>query len=242
MKKLTFLLVFLMLSLCFVLPLAADEIPATALCVYDDADLFSAEEETRLRLVPCDGEVAYFIVTSDTAMSKQQVEKRCGIMDLAAIVLVIEPGEQTYYYEMFTFNDAYKMVSDADAVLDDPTLRQAIKEDADLAGGSERFFALCANQMQAWRRQRVWLCLLIAVIVALLAGGASALGVFLNYRKKRHGVSYPLSKYATLHLTESHDVFTGSHVTRVRVQSNSSSGGGGGGGSRGAYGGSRGRR
>ena len=64
--------------------------------------------------------------------------------------------------------------------------------------------------------------------------------IFLSYRKKRHGESYPLSRYANLQLTESVDHFVGSFVTRVRIQSNSGSSGGGGGG--GFSGGSRGRR
>ena len=64
--------------------------------------------------------------------------------------------------------------------------------------------------------------------------------LFLSYRKKRHGESYPLSRYANLQLTESVDHFVGSFVTRVRIQSNSGSSGGGGGG--GFSGGSRGRR
>ena len=83
--------------------------------------------------------------------------------------------------------------------------------------------------------------ILIAVVAGLLAAGGSVLGVVLFYLKKQHGVSYPLDRYAKLHLTHREDRFVGSHVTRVRVQSSNGSGGSRGGGSRGG-GGRRGGR
>ena len=76
----------------------------------------------------------------------------------------------------------------------------------------------------------------IGVVVGLLAGGGAVLGVFLYYRKKQHGESYPLDRYAKLQLTEAEDRFVGSFVTRTRVQSSSSGGGGG------SHGGHRGGR
>ena len=83
----------------------------------------------------------------------------------------------------------------------------------------------------------VALAVILGVVLGALAGGGAVLGVFLYYRKKQHGDSYPLDRYAKLHLTDAQDRFVGSYITRTRVQSNS--GGGGGGGSRGGHRGGR---
>ena len=243
MRKLTFLLTLLLLLICLCLPLSAAEEGSATLQVYDNADFFTDEQEARLEQIPCTHDVAYFVVTSGSKMSDYQVANRCGIgSEPPAIVLVIDRTDDTYYYEMFVFNRADKMFfeSESEAILDDPTLYNAIKRAGDLELGCTRFFELCTNEVNEWHFSRPLWILLIAAIVALLAGGFTVLGVFLHYRKKRHGESYPLGQYTNLQLTESRDVFTGSHITRVRVQSNSGGGGRSGGG--GFSGGSRGRR
>ena len=63
---------------------------------------------------------------------------------------------------------------------------------------------------------------LISVSVGAMVGGGTVIGVWLCYRRKKRGESYPLSRYADLYLTESHDRFVGSFVTRVRVQNSNS--------------------
>ena len=62
---------------------------------------------------------------------------------------------------------------------------------------------------------------LAGLIGGALIGGITVLCVFLFYRKKRHGASYPLDRYASMDLTDSEDRFVGSYDTRVRIQNNS---------------------
>ena len=61
-----------------------------------------------------------------------------------------------------------------------------------------------------------------SLIIGAIVGIVTVVLVWLRYRKKKHGESYPLSRYADLYLTESHDRFVGSYVTRVRVQNSNS--------------------
>ena len=64
--------------------------------------------------------------------------------------------------------------------------------------------------------------ILFCVLSGVLAGGFTALGVALSYRRKKRGSSYPLDRYAKLNLTLREDRFVGSFVTRTRIQSNNS--------------------
>jgi len=59
--------------------------------------------------------------------------------------------------------------------------------------------------------------------------------VIIKYKTKQKSVSYPIDKYAKLKLSEKQDIFIGSSISKVRVQSSSggSRGGRSGGGHRG---------
>jgi uncharacterized membrane protein YgcG len=214
--------------------------------VYDSAGFFTAEEEIRLESMRGEDThgVSFYLVTATVQMSASRVHSVCAIGEKSAVVLVIDSTGTTYYYEMFTFNGADDLFSDRDVddILDADSVYRNIKR-GDLYEGCESFFGLCQQVIaKEIARQNAfpWPALIAGVIGGVLIGGITVLCVFLFYRKKRHGVSYPLDRYATLNLTEHRDLFVGSYVTRVRVQSNSSGGSSSGGG--GFSGGSRGRR
>lgn len=59
----------------------------------------------------------------------------------------------------------------------------------------------------------------LAIISALVVAFVVCLIVFLSYKKKNRAPSYPLSDFTDLELTYRSDIFIGSHVTRIRVQS-----------------------
>ena len=231
--------------------LAASVLSASAhsATVYDDAEFLTKEEIACLSEV-CDcytDGITFFVLTSARQMTSSQVERRLSIdAETDAVVLVIDKQNDTYFYEMFTYNRANELFSDAQVneMLDHPSVYDSIKS-GELALGVKCFLSLAQTRVtrayeeqQAKEAREPLMIAITALAVALLSGGGAVLGVFLYYRRKQHGESYPLDRYATLDLTESHDRFVGSYITRVRVQSNS---GGGGGGGR-ASGGSRGRR
>lgn len=243
MKKLLFCGLLALLAVLLALPVLAH--PTT---VYDDADFLTDEEEAALAAAcDCDSNVQFYFVTNSSQMTSREVEGRCGLgEDADAVVLVIDKTGGKYYYEMFTYNGADKMFSDrdVDAILDAPTVYNNIKS-GNLYDGCEAFVGLsrqraedAAAQATEKEKKAPLTAVLVGVVVAVLTGGGAVVGVFLYYRRKQHGESYPLDRYANMHLTEQQDRFMGSFVTRVRVQSSSGSGGVGGG----ASGGSRGRR
>lgn len=248
MKKLTVLLLLLLLLVGTSLPAAAGAAPI----VLDEGDMLTSEEELQLThgcsCIACDYPI--YLVTVENAfvsLSDTNVLSICGIDENDdAIVLVVRTFDK-HYYDMYTYGEAYKAFSDdeIDRILDDTNVYGYLKR-GDIVNGFDAFHAACSAILEEhWHERQERLArapmtaLLTALVVGVLAGGLSVLGVFLHYRKKRHGESYPLDRYAKLNLTEHSDVFVGSYVTRVRVQSNSS-GGGRSGGSRG--GGHRGGR
>ena len=252
MRKLCFLL--LLLLLVSVLTLTASASSATT--VIDNAGLATDTEFLR-NVSACNCTFANFspyLVTGTEASAPDNstVRRICGLdEDSDAIVLYIRFYKGTYYYDMYTFGKAYDAFTDReiDTVLDDPDVYTNLKAGR-IEEGYQAFYHAChpivadyygeyLKQIEA-ERERQQRAPLTAVLVGLISGvvvaGITVLCVFLYYRKKRHGESYPLDRYARLNLTQANDIFIGSHVTRVRVHSSSSggrSGGGGGGGHRG---------
>lgn len=249
MKKTLFFCFAMLLCIALLLPLAAETATVPMeIAVQDKADLLTPEEERVVAGLQgrSPRDVKLFLITATRQLTEREVAALCGAdQGVNAAVLVVDRNTSgVYYYEMFLFNRADKMMtySESDAILDDPQVYRDLKNGR-LAEGATRFFSLVSDEIDEWHRQRPFWIAGVGIGVGLLIGGITVLCVFLSYRKKRHGESYPLSRYADLQLTESVDYFVGSFVTRVRVQSNSGgSGGGGGGGGGGFSGGSRGRR
>ena len=245
MRKLSFLLLLFLLFSALTLTASAH-----TTTVLDDGDLIDDDQE---RILESGCNCAYFNVNyyyvtranASTYPSNNDMRRICGIAENeAAIVLLIRTYQSTYYYDMYTFGEAHSIFSDADVdeVLDAPDVYNNLKS-GEIYAGMRAFTSHCHRivgeheQALEERQKRAPLtALLVGVILGVLAGGITVLCVFLYYRKKRHGESYPLDRYARLNLTQANDIFIGSHVTRVRVQSSSSGGGrsgGGGGGHRG---------
>ncbi|MBQ8341775.1 MAG: TPM domain-containing protein [Clostridia bacterium] len=246
MRKSLFLCLSLLLVAALLLPISAETHPAVPynIKVFDTVGFLTESEETMLA-AEAGGDthgVAFYLVTSRTRLTDTRVNAICGIGAKNAVVLVIDGTKGDYYYEMFTFNGADDLFSDGDVddILDADSVYDNIKYGS-LYTGCASFFDLCQQTIAdeiASQNAFPWYAVIAGAIGGVLIGGITALCVFLFYRKKRHGVSYPLDRYATLDLTDGDDRFVGSFVTRVRVQSNSS----GGGRSGGFSGGSRGRR
>lgn len=174
------------------------------------------------------------------AVSETELRAYLGIDsgDSAVVLAVDCYADGSYYYELFTVGDAYGMLSDSacNRILDDSELYSSIKAGA-LAQGAVRFATVCAEEIESGRAREAALDIAVPIIVGLSAGAIAVLIVVTSYRRKLRSPIYPLSKYASLDLSVSHDNYLTSNVTRVRIQSSS---GGSGGGSSG--GGSRGRR
>lgn len=247
MKKPAFVLLFALLLSLLLPTLGVSAESAGRVTVLDNAGMLSGVEEAALESGFGDRQhgTLFYLVTSSTPLTVSAVRSLCGIASgESAAVLVIDRQNGTYYYELFTFGHIDGVLSRraCDAILDDDTLHDAIKGGR-IYDGAARFFTLTEARIERdWydpgeRFGGVGVSIAVGIVVSLLAGGGAALGVFSHYRKKRHGESYPLDRYANLSLTYHEDRFVGSAVTRVRVQSSSSGGRGGGGGGR-----SRGRR
>ncbi len=250
MKKLCIFFSFLLAFLALSLPAHASVAPV----VYDDGDFLTEDEESRLTSQACNCTFAGlrpYLITLENAStpSSTWVKNKYGLNENSdAVVLVVRTLDSTYYYDMYTYGKANDVFSDTavDEILDDPDVYQNLKS-GKVFDGYSAFYSAChvftgdyeqeelaREQARAEREARAPMeALLCALVVGVLAGGISVLCVFLAYRRKRHGESYPLDRYAKLHLTQCEDVFVGSYVTRVRVQSSSGGSRGGGGGHRG---------
>lgn len=70
--------------------------------------------------------------------------------------------------------------------------------------------------------------ILIALGLAIVAGGATVFGIFGRYRLKFGGYKYPIEKNGRVSLTTKEDRLVNSFVTRRQIPKQTSSGGGGG--------------
>ena len=249
MRKLTISLLALLLLAALTLPSFA----SFSTMVIDHGGMLSSEERARLENDACNcrfGDLHPYLITYGNvgqAPDADTILRRLGLdWDSDAIVLCVREYQGTYYYDMYTFGRAMDMFSaaDIDTVLDAPDVFVNLKAGR-VYDGYRAFYSECHRIVsnyttreyeaaQAREKRAPFMALLFGAISGLVVAGVTVLCVFLSYRKKRHGESYPLDRYARLHLTDKHDIFVGSYVTRVRVQSSSSgggrSGGGGGGG------------
>ncbi len=244
-------LIFLILALSLVLSVFTVSSSASAPSVrpiYDGADfLTSAQEDSLLRVIADAEEQSgaryyiylcasdYYPVTETAIMTKLALDT-----DDNAVVFLIEKLQGTYYYEMFTYGDAYGNLSNGDcnSILDDDTVYSNIKG-GNLSTGIRNLISLTADRMSGNIRTGKILRIIIPIILALLADGGAVGFVVYKYKRKLKSPIYPLSKYASLNLTNAQDNYVTSNVVRTRVASSSSGSRSGGGRS---GGGSRGRR
>lgn len=154
--------------------------------------------------------------------------------NLAVFLITKEPSG--YYYELFLYGEPDSLIDlgASDEILDTPPAYSNIKAGKIKSCATELVSATVEVTESARTSRRVGVIVATAVVTAL-AGGGTALGIFLSYKRKQRSPSYPLSRYANLNLTAADDSFIGSNVVRTRINSGSSRSGGsrGGGGSRG---------
>ena len=62
--------------------------------------------------------------------------------------------------------------------------------------------------------------LIYGITAGVVAVGITVAVVVYNYKKKLQSEKYPLNKYANLDLTDRQDIFTGSFITRRRINRN----------------------
>lgn len=62
--------------------------------------------------------------------------------------------------------------------------------------------------------------IIIGIIGGLIAAIITACCIVYNYKKKLRSEKYPLNRYAQLELTHSRDTFTGSIITKRRINRN----------------------
>lgn len=64
------------------------------------------------------------------------------------------------------------------------------------------------------------IALVVGISVGLISVIVTVIIVVYTYKKKLKSEKYPLNRYSTLDLTDQRDIFTGSFVTRRRINNN----------------------
>ncbi len=145
----------------------------------------------------------------------------------------------TYYYYLDTFGDAYYEISDSevDRILDAKAVYDNIKG-GKFGDGVSAFAHLTSKAYRGKLQEPLWNTLLVSFILAFIFGGVTVGCVIYKYKHKLKSPTYPLERYASLNLLkdECSDIFIGSTVSKVRINTSS---GRSGGGSRGRSGGGR---
>lgn len=246
MKKLTAILLLLILCLALMLPASASTYAEDTLLL-DRIDLFSEQEEADIvsRIVHfIEKRNCHMMILTDTIVYNNDYMITDVLDTLRSedlVILTISLSHGTYYYNLFTYGNAYQQLSDSDvdAILDADKVYNNIKG-GNVYDGVLAFIDMTEARMGAFSFKAEMLpgTLILALIVALICCGT----VVARYKMKAKPTNYPLDRFTRLELTEQNDIFTGSFVTKRRISSSSSSGGRSGGGGGGRSGGHRGGR
>lgn len=218
--------------------------------VLDRDDSLTSSDEMRIYDAVTDAEeatgVIFLIAVYDAGKGIPSGESAISSFGFShttddVVLLIIECDDFENYYEMFTYGEAYDLISDraVDRILDSSEVYDNIKG-GNLADGAVAFVKNTEKEITRelsgeiyFAPEDIWLI----VGISLAAGIISVVIVIIIYKTKLKSPIYPLSQFADLELTESGDFFLGQTVTRTKISSSSSGSGGSGGG-----GGSRGRR
>ena len=237
-KTIILLLVLLLAALAFLPTAAASD------HVIDDGGFFTDAQKAELEsaYAGASGDTEFYLITRDnlsTYLSDSEAHRAAGLSgDPSAVVLLVYRTNGEWRYNIYTFGKVDSVLTDGDIdkILDAPEVYNNLKS-GKTAEGASAFLTACQSRLSKRESTRRVKPVVYALIFGAVAGGGSVLGVVIAYRRKRHGESYPLDRYARLNLTDCRDIFVGSYVTRVRIQSNNTGGsrdgsfGGGGGGS-----------
>ena len=251
MKRRIFLTAILVLCLLLgaMLPAGAETYPAET--VFDRASLLDAAAEQSITSAAQAARertgCAFLVAThrrsyhSDEYWGEDFLEHYTQYTeDTDLVLLIITLEGRTYYYDLYTYGDAYSKIrgTEVDYILDDDAVYDNIKS-GNLEAGVLAFLSL-SEQAYGGRLGASYLvigtvCAIISCVIALIA----CICVVNAYRMKNRSVDYPLDQFAKLELTDKEDHFAGVFITKRRIASSS---GGRGGMSRGGGGGHRGGR
>ncbi len=234
------------LVLIFLLALSASaaEVPT----VYDTGSFFSEDEieaiDNACNQAKQETNVHFMVVTTADSLWGVEVLDIFGLSDNDDLVLLVITKDAGVYYDLYTYGKAVWEISSYEVglILDDPAVYDNLKG-GNLKEGSLAFLKICADTILTANEPDVFTPNMILPMIGLgmLASFIVCLIVFFSYKRKKRSESYPLNAYTNLELTERQDIFTGSFVTKRRIDTSSGSSRSGG-GSRGGGGGHRGGR
>ncbi len=240
MKKLSLIFVFVIItSSFFTTTVSASENESR---IYDTAGIIDDEERIESALSDFEAECGIPIRLVTTVGSNSYDLSELGFVD-GEDLIVLEINyyhyTNTYYYYLDTFGDAYDKISDSevDRILDARGVYDNIKGGR-FADGVEAFAKLTSKAYRGKLQEPWWNTVLVSFIIALVIGAVTVTCVVYRYKRKLKAPVYPLDRYARLNLSvdECSDIFIGSTVSKVRINTSS---GRSGGGSRGRSGGGR---
>ncbi len=133
-------------------------------------------------------------------------------------------------YGISTYGEA-ESLSDAtiNRILDDADVYDNLKSGR-LYDGIAAYTEAVPREKTQFEKNSLTAVIVVTVVLALVAGGSTVGVVLYKYKKKLKSPSYPLSKFATMNLGHSADIFLGAAVTKTRINNSSGSGRSGGGG------------
>ncbi|MGM9683811.1 MAG: TPM domain-containing protein [Eubacteriales bacterium] len=217
--------------------------------VYDDAKYMSESQINELEIKASelsDKSGASLIVATyggsyyegDDFCRKNSISTKDDI-----VLLIITKSSGTYYYDIYTYGDAYSNISntEVDRILDASDVYDNIKS-GNIADGASAFLTRAEKAYSGllWASPRV--PIICGVVTALIVAIAITVGIIVSYKKKQRSASYPLERYTTMNLVGKEDIFLGSSVTKVRINTSSGGSGGSGGGGGSSHGGGGGHR
>lgn len=233
--------------------------------VYDTADLYDSDEETEISLA---AEKVYTesglltVVVTDYGiydMLGSLPYYSSGAEDMLLLSVDMQAREfEVYQYNATYGESAFRVsYSESESILDSifPDMAGGYYADAALLfiGMSEEYFVNTDSfspdsvgdgyeyiDYPYEEEERSALeYLVMGLLGGAIAGGISVLCVWLSYKRKVHGDTYPLGQFADLSLTENKDTFITKNVIVTRIPDPPQSSGGGGGGFRSGGGGAR---
>ena len=240
MKKLSLALVFIFITASFF------TLSASALSddtrIYDKAGIIEDEVRIEAALSDFEAECGIPIRLVTTVGENSYDLAELGFVygeNLIVLEINFYNYTNTYYYYLDTFGDAYDKISDSevDRILDADAVYDNIKGGR-FADGVEAFAKLTSKAYLGKLQEPMWNTILVSLIIASVIGAVTVASVIYTYKRKLKAPIYPLERYARLNLSsgDCSDIFIGSTVSKVRVNTSS---GRSAGGSRGRTGGGR---
>ena len=227
--------------------------------VFDRADIISQNDkekiEDAIRACMKESDFDFYVVTHSCKINENSsynpdiytgedfmYENGLSLLDdVIILIITYDYEDDIYYYDMYTYGDAYHAVSqtEADRILDSDSVYPQIKS-GNLTGGSIAFVELSSAAATGHLHAPWGKIILISAVLAAITAVICCLVIIGKYKMKIKATNYPLDRFCRLNLTDKADIYTGTFVTRRKISTSGSSGGRG--GSRSRSGGGRGHR